>query len=157
VFGISYALVSLSCTLSLFIAAISTVIDQQNFFVGLGAFIAYALGMGLVLIVLTLAIALARQGIVKKMRGVLPHINRVSGVLLVVAGLYVVYYGWYELRVLNGNTSGGGIAGWMFNLNGHITQWINDVGPIRIGLILGLVIALVVFIALLGKARTNDK
>lgn len=157
VFGISYALVSLSCTLSLFIAAISTVIDQQNFFVGLGAFIAYALGMGLVLIVLTLAIALARQGIVKKMRGVLPHINRVSGVLLVVAGLYVVYYGWYELRVLNGNTSGGGIAGWMFNLNGHITQWINDVGPTRIGLILGLVIALVVFIALLGKARTNDK
>ena len=157
VFGISYALVSLSCTLSLFIAAISTVIDQQNFFIGLGAFIAYALGMGLVLIVLTLAIALARQGIVKKMRGVLPHINRISGVLLVIAGLYVAYYGWYELRVLNGNTSGGGIAGWMFNLNGHITQWINDVGPTRIGLILGLIIAIIVFIALLGKARTSDE
>jgi cytochrome c biogenesis protein CcdA len=157
VFGISYALVSLSCTLSLFIAAISTVIDQQNFFIGLGAFIAYALGMGLVLIVLTLAIALARQGIVMKMRGVLPHINRISGVLLVIAGLYVAYYGWYELRVLNGNTSGGGIAGWMFNLNGHITQWINEVGPTRIGLILGLVIAIIVFIALLSKARTDDK
>ena len=157
VFGISYALVSLSCTLSLFIAAISTVIDQQNFFIGLGAFIAYALGMGLVLIALTLAIALARQGVVKKMRGVLPYINRISGVLLVTAGVYVTYYGWYELRVLNGNISGGGIAGWMFNLNGRITQWINEVGPTRIGLILGLVIALVVFIALLSKARTADK
>ena len=157
VFGISYALVSLSCTVSLFIAAISTVIDQQNFFIGLGAFIAYALGMGLVLIVLTLAIALARQGVVKKMRGVLPYINRISGVLLVLAGVYVAYYGWYELRVLNGNISGGGIAGWMFNLNGRITQWINEVGPTRIGLILGLVIALVVFIALLSKARTADK
>lgn len=157
VFGISYALVSLSCTVSLFIAAISTVIDQQNFFIGLGAFIAYALGMGLVLIVLTLAIALARQGVVKKMRGVLPYINRISGVLLVLAGVYVAYYGWYELRVLNGNISGGGIAGWMFDLNGHITQWINEVGPTRIGLILGLVIALVVFIALLSKARTTDK
>lgn len=157
VFGISYALVSLSCTLSLFIAAISTVIDQQNFFIGLGAFIAYALGMGLVLIVLTLAIALARQGVVKRMRGVLPYINRISGVLLVLAGVYVAYYGWYELRVLNGNISGGGIAGWMFDLNGHITQWINEVGPTRIGLILGLVIALVVFIALLSKARTTDK
>jgi cytochrome c-type biogenesis protein len=157
VFGISYALVSLSCKLSLFIAAISTVIDQQNFFIGLGAFIAYALGMGLVLIVLTLAIALARQGVVKKMRGVLPYINRISGVLLVLAGVYVAYYGWYELRVLNGNISGGGIAGWMFDLNGHITQWINEVGPTRIGLILGLVIALVVFIALLSKARTTDK
>jgi hypothetical protein len=157
VFGISYALVSLSCTLSLFIAAISTVIEQQNFFVGLGAFVAYALGMGLVLIVLTLAIALARQGIVRKMHGVLPYINRISGVLLVLAGLYVTYYGWYELRVLNGNTSGGGIAGWMFSLNGNITQWINDCGPTRIGIILGLVIALVVFIALLSKARADDK
>lgn len=156
-FGISYALVSLSCTLSLFIAAISTVIDQQNFFVGIGAFIAYALGMGLVLIVLTLAIALARQGIVRRMRGVLPYINRISGALLVLAGLYVAYYGWYELQVLNGTTSGGGIAGWMFDLNGRITQWINEVGPTRLGLILGLVIALVVFLALLSKARTDDR
>jgi cytochrome c biogenesis protein CcdA len=157
VFGISYALVSLSCTLSLFIAAISTVIDQQNFVVGMGAFIAYALGMGLVLIVLTLAIALARQGIVRKMRGVLPYINRISGVLLVLAGLYVAYYGWYELQVLNGSTSGGGIAGWMFDLNGRITQWISEVGPTRIGLLLGLIIALVVFLALLSKARTSDE
>jgi len=156
-FGISYALVSLSCTLSLFIAAISIVIDQQNFFVGIGAFIAYALGMGLVLIVLTLAIALARQGIVRRMRGVLPYINRISGALLVLAGLYVAYYGWYELQVLNGTTSGGGIAGWMFDLNGRITQWINEVGPTRLGLILGLVIALVVFLALLSKARTDDR
>jgi len=157
VFGISYALVSLSCTLSLFIAAISTVIDQQNFVVGMGAFIAYALGMGLVLIVMTLAIALARQGIVRTMRGVLPYVNRISGALLVLAGLYVTYYGWYELQVLNGNTSGGGLAGWMFDLNGRITQWIDDVGPQRLGLILGLIIALVVFVALLSKARTDDR
>jgi len=157
IFGISYALVSLSCTLSLFIAAISTVIDQQNFLVGMGAFVAYALGMGLVLIILTLAIALARQGIIGKMRGVLPHINRISGVLLVLAGLYVTYYGWYELRVLNGNTSGGGIAGWIFDLNGRITQWINETGPTRIGLILGLVIGVIVFVALLSRARTDDR
>lgn len=157
VFGVSYALVSLSCTLSLFIAAISTVIDQQNFVVGMGAFIAYALGMGLVLIVMTLAIALARQGIVRTMRGVLPYVNRISGALLVLAGLYVTYYGWYELQVLNGNTSGGGLAGWMFDLNGRITQWIDDVGPQRLGLILGLIIALVVFVALLSKARTDDR
>ncbi len=157
IFGISYALVSLSCTLSLFIAAISTVIDQQNFLVGMGAFVAYALGMGLVLIILTLAIALARQGIIGKMRGVLPYINRTSGVLLVLAGLYVTYYGWYELRVLNGNTSGGGIAGWIFDLNGRITQWINETGPTRIGLILGLVIGVIVFVALLSRARTDDR
>ena len=157
VFGISYALVSLSCTLSLFIAAISTVIEQENLFVGLGAFIAYALGMGLILIVLTLAIALAREGLVRAMRGVLPHINRIAGVLLILAGLYVSYYGWYELRVLNGSTSGGGLAGWIFDLNARITEWIDEVGATRLGLILGLVIALVVFLALLARARNDER
>jgi len=156
-FGISYALVSLSCTLSLFIAAISTVIDQQNFIIGVGAFVAYALGMGLVLTVLTLAIALARQGIVRRMRGILPYINPISGVLLILAGTYISYYGWYQLHVLNGNSSGGGVAGWMFDLNANITSWINRVGAERLGLILGLIISIIVFCALLSKARTHDR
>jgi cytochrome c-type biogenesis protein len=30
--------------------------------------------------------------------------NRIAGGLLVVAGAYVAYYGWYEIRVLDGAT-----------------------------------------------------
>jgi len=155
-FGISYALVSLSCTIALFIAAISTVIEQQNLLVGMAAFLAYGLGMGIVLMVLTMSIALARQGVLRRMRRILPHINRISGALLVLAGLYVVYYGWYELRVFSGETSGGGLAGWMFELNGRIASWIESVGAGRLGLLGGLVLAAVVFVALLDRARTDD-
>lgn len=157
IFGISYALVSLSCTLSLFTAAISTTIQSQNWAVGIAAFLAYGLGMGMVLMALTLAIALARQSLVRNMRRVLPYVNTVSGVLLIIAGLYVTYYGWYELRVFGGNTSGGGVATWAFDINARITSWIDSVGPTRIGLILGLVIALVVFVALANRARTDDR
>ena len=157
VFGISYALVSLSCTLALFIAAISTVVDQQNFLVGVAAFVAYGLGMGVVLIVLTVAIALARQGVVKRMRTLLPYINRISGALLVLAGAYVAYYGWYELRVFNGDTSGGGVASWMFDLNATITSWVDRVGAGRLGLLGGLLISVVVFLALLDRARSDDR
>ena len=157
VFGISYALVSLSCTLALFIAAISTVVDQQNFLVGVAAFIAYGLGMGVVLMVLTVAIALARQGVVKRMRTLLPYINRISGALLVLAGAYVAYYGWYELRVFNGDTSGGGVASWMFDLNATITSWVDRVGAGRLGLLGGLLISVVVFLALLDRARSDDR
>lgn len=156
VFGVSYALVSISCTLALFIAAISTVIEQQNILVGIAAFLAYGLGMGIVLMVLTVALALARQGVVRRMRSILPHINRISGALLVLAGGYVVYYGWYELRVFDGETSGGGVAGWMFDLNTRITSWINSVGAGRLGLLGGLVIAAIVFVALLDRARSDD-
>lgn len=157
VFGISYALVSLSCTLALFIAAISTVVESQNLLVGIAAFIAYGLGMGVVLMILTVAIALARQGVVKRMRSLLPYINRISGALLVLAGAYVAYYGWYEIRVFNGDTSGGGVAGWMFDLNSRITSWIDSIGAGRLGLLGGLVISAIVFLAMLDRARTDDR
>jgi len=156
-FGISYALVSLSCTLSLFTAAISTTVQDENVIIGMLAFLAYGLGMGLVLMVITLAIALARQSLVKNLRKVLPYINRVSGGLLVLAGLYVVYYGWYELRVFNGTTSGGGVAQWAFDINSSVSRWINEVGATRLGLILGLVIALAVLVALAARRRAEDR
>lgn len=156
-FGISYALVSLSCTLSLFTAAISTTVQDENLLLGILAFLAYGLGMGLVLMVITLAIALARQSLVKNLRKVLPYINRVSGALLVLAGLYVVYYGWYELRVFNGDLDGGGVAQWAFDINSSISRWINEIGATRLGLILGLVLALAVLVALAVRRRAADR
>jgi len=156
-FGISYALVSLSCTLSLFTAAISTTVQDENLITGILAFLAYGLGMGLVLMVITLAIALARQSLVKNLRKVLPYINRVSGALLVLAGLYVIYYGWYELQVFNGDLGGGGVAQWAFDINSSISRWINEVGATRLGLILGLVIALAVLAALAARRRAEDR
>ncbi len=151
-FGMSYAVVSLSCTISLFTAAVVTTIDTESFVVGMGAFVAYALGMGLVLTVLTLAIALARQSMVGRLRNVLPYVNRVSGALLVVAGVYVGYYGWYELQVLDGNLDPGGPARWVFDLNGRVSTWITDVGPTRLGLLLAFVIMAALLVVLVMRA-----
>ena len=55
---------------------------------------------------LTVAVALARSGVVAKFRSLLPIMNKVAGVLFVVAGFYVAYYGWYEVRLFNGSESG---------------------------------------------------
>ena len=99
---------------------------------GVAAFIAYGLGMGLVLMVLTLAIALARQGLVADLRRrTALREPRIAAALLVVAGVYVTYYGWYELRVRNGDTSGGAWPQFVFDLNGDITEWITSSGPAR--------------------------
>ena len=152
-FGISYALVSLSCTLPLFTAAVSTTIDDQSLLLGIGTFLAYGLGMGLVLMVLTLAIAVARQSLVRHVRRVLPHVNRFSGGLLVLAGTYVVYYGWFELRVYEGDISAGGVAQWMFDLSGRMSNWVGSVGPTRVGLVLALVIAFAVLVTLARSGR----
>jgi len=150
-FGVSYALVSMSCTISLFIGVVST--SSSGVASGLAAFLAYGLGMGLVLMVLTMAIALARQGLVKTMRRVLPYVNRASGALLVLAGTYVAYYGWYELELQAGRFGAGGPADFVFEQQSRVSRWIQEVGPVQIGLVLALVIAFAVTVTLAIRSR----
>ena len=100
--------------------------------------------MGVVLVALTVALALARQSLVRTIRRALPYVYKVSGVLLVVAGAYVAYYGWYELRVDHGDVSGGGPANFVFRLNGDLSDWIQRTGPVRIGIVLAAAIGVAV-------------
>lgn len=104
-FGVSYAVASLSCTIGPFLAVTTSTFRSENWLSGLGVFVAYGLGMGVVIAILTVAVALAKSGVVQRFRNLLPVMNRIAGGLLLVAGTYVAYYGWYEIRVLNGSRS----------------------------------------------------
>jgi hypothetical protein len=122
----------------------------------MAVFFTYALGMGVVLLVLTMALALARRGLVSRMRTVLPHVNRISGVLLAAAGIYVAYYGFFELWVdagqndieILGLTISGDTIAWPADqvtaLSADLQNWVNDVGPGRLGLIGGGLIVVAV-------------
>jgi len=101
-FGVSYAVASLSCTIGPFLAVTSTTLRSQNALSGIAMFVVYALGMGLVVTGLTVGVALAKAGLVTRLRRAMPYVNRASGVLLLVAGAYVAWYGWFEVRTLNG-------------------------------------------------------
>jgi len=101
-FGVSYAVASLSCTIGPFLAVTTSTFRSDNWLAGLAVFVTYGLGMGLVIAILTVAVALAKSGIVHRFRALLPVMNRVAGGFLLVAGAYVAYYGWYEIRVLDG-------------------------------------------------------
>jgi len=103
-FGISYAVASLSCTIGPFLAVTTTTVRSESWIAGLGVFVAYGLGMGVIIAILTVAVALAKSGVVQRFRNALPIMNKIAGGLLLLAGAYVAYYGWYEIRVLNGQT-----------------------------------------------------
>ena len=91
-FGLSYATASLSCTLPIFIALISSSLATGNFIDAAGQFLVYALGMSFVITMLTLSLALAQNQVSQALRKVLPHTNMISSVLLLVAGGYIVFY-----------------------------------------------------------------
>jgi len=146
-FGVSYAVSSLACTIGIFTALVASTFTSTSFAAGLAAFLVYGLGMALVLMVLTLGIALAKQGILRSMRKVLPYVNRIAGALLVLAGLYLTYYGWYEHQVNEGGGDPGGPAGLVFTWNGQLSNWVNENDPRRIGLVLLAIVVLAVLIA----------
>ena len=96
-FGVSYATASLSCTLGPFLVALTPTFRHGGVVSGVAAFVTYSCGMGLVIAIVTVATALARGVAIARIRSLLPKINRISGGLLVVAGAYVTYYGWWEI------------------------------------------------------------
>lgn len=140
VFGVSYGVASLSCTIGPFIGTVSTTFSRHDAVAGVAAFLLYGLGMGAIITFLTLAVSFARQGVVSKMRGLLPHMGRISGVLLVLSGLIAAYYGIYEARVLTGGDPDNAFAELIADWRDSIARWISDVGAGRIGLAIGLVV-----------------
>ena len=98
-FGISYGVASLSCTLPIFLAVVGTTFAVSSILTSLSQFVLYALGMGLVIVALTLGMALFRGAMVRAMRGALPYIQPVGAWLMVVAGAYITFY-WLSLGEL---------------------------------------------------------
>jgi cytochrome c-type biogenesis protein len=103
-FGVSYAVASLSCTIGPFLAVTTSTFRSSSVLAGVAVFGAYALGMGIVIGTLTVALAFAKSSVVHRLRRVMTRIDRVAGGVMLLAGLYVAWYGWYELRVRNGTT-----------------------------------------------------
>jgi cytochrome c biogenesis protein CcdA len=124
-YGISYAIASLSCTIGPFLAVTAAGLRSGSIVTGVSIYLAYVAGLTLVVGVLAVAAATASSALADRLRRILPFINRIGGALLVLVGLYVGYYGLYELRLLNTATDPqdavitaagrlqGALAGWV--------------------------------------------
>jgi len=91
-FGVTYALASLSCTLPIFLVVAAGALAAGGILSGLFQFLSYALGMGAVIVALTLAIVTFKGVLVGVLQRGMVYVERASGVLMVVAGLYLLYY-----------------------------------------------------------------
>ena len=92
VFGLSYGAASLSCTLPVFLSVVAAQLTASSFITGATTFLVYALGMSMMLIAITIVLALGKQTIVGKLRNSARYVNRASGVVLVLAGAYIVWF-----------------------------------------------------------------
>jgi cytochrome c-type biogenesis protein len=91
-FGLTYAVGSLSCTLPIFLVAVGTSLAGESLLFSFGQFIGYALGMGTVIFAVTIGAALFRRAMGRWMRLVTPYIHRVTALFSIGAGAYLIYY-----------------------------------------------------------------
>ncbi|WP_417234657.1 cytochrome c biogenesis CcdA family protein [Arthrobacter sp.] len=89
VYGVAYGIGSLSCALPLFLAAVSGSFTGQGFVSGLASFLAYALGMGLFVTAAAVVTTTAGSAALRRVRFVSRWLPVLSGLVLVVAGIYV--------------------------------------------------------------------
>jgi cytochrome c biogenesis protein CcdA len=124
-YGVSYAIASLSCTIGPFLAVTGAGVHAGSVVGAVAVYAAYVGGFALVVGVLGVGAAMASTAVVDRMRRIVPYVNRIGGLLLVLVGLYVGYYGVYEIRLFSANGSPddpviviaarvqGALAGWV--------------------------------------------
>ena len=147
-FGMSYAIVSLGCTMPVFFGTVVSAFSSRDFFDGLLVFIAYGAGLCAVIMVLTLAMAVARTEVLAKMRRILPHVNRISGGFLVVVGAFLALYGWWEVQVLRGDLTGNVLVDLSLDAQGELTSWASSAGPSRLAVAAGYLVLGILLVAL---------
>jgi cytochrome c biogenesis protein CcdA len=104
-FGAAYAAASLSCTIGPFLAIVVASMRAGSTGAGVGLFVAYAAGMGLAVGAAALGVGLVHTSLVRAVRRAGATISRLGGALLLLAGAYVAYYGWYEIRLSAGRST----------------------------------------------------
>ncbi|MEU8611892.1 cytochrome c biogenesis CcdA family protein [Actinoplanes sp. NPDC048791] len=154
-FGMAYAIASLGCAIGPFLAIVVSSLRAGSTVEGVALFVSYAAGMGLVIGVTALAVALVRVSAVSRLRRAAAFVPRIGGAVLVVAGAYVAYYGWYELRLVKDLRTSGQDP--IVNLASNLQRELSGVvGRLGAGWFVLLLAALVLTALLLSRRRRTS-
>lgn len=152
-FGMAYAVASLGCTIGPFLAVVVAGFRAGSVTGGIGLFVAYALGMGLVVGAAALTVALARESLLRRTRRAGPALGRLAGLLLVLTGGYVAWYGWYEIRVFAGGDADDPVVDAAGRVQTALSGWLASLGPWVVAAVVGALLALATAATLVRRQR----
>lgn len=151
-FGVSYAIASLSCTLPVFLVVVAGTIPRLGFVSGVATFLVYGLGMSVLLVAVTLALALGKHTLVNRLRRGSAHVNRIAGGILLLAGIYIVYF-WIATLTQEPGTQSAAVV-WIEQLSSRATNLVAQ-APALVGAIAAVVVIAAVFVGWLGSRRSR--
>lgn len=94
-YGVAYAVASIGCTLPLFSTVVLRgTVEREGWGTGVAHVVAYGAGMALIVTALTIALAVANTSLLRLLRSGSQYVDRIAAVLVLLSGLYLVYYFW---------------------------------------------------------------
>lgn len=92
IFGIAYAIGALGCLFPLFLVVATQAMAAPTIWLGTSYILAYFIGISLMMITAILLSTFARDYFMRYLRKLMPHMEKITGILLLGAGAYVIYY-----------------------------------------------------------------
>jgi cytochrome c-type biogenesis protein len=148
-FGVGYGAASLGCTLPLFLTLVGASLGGGG---KITTFLAYGAGMAVVMMALSVLVALAREGAVRAVRPLLPHMTQIAGLLLLASGAYLFYY-WARLQFGDTATvADDPIVSFGVRFSGQARSFADGNGSLIL-VCAGAIVAVAVFASLLHRRR----
>jgi cytochrome c biogenesis protein CcdA len=144
-FGIAYAVASIGCTLAFLTTAIMGSINTKGFVSGVISIALYGVGMSLLVMALTVSLAFAQGGLLRILKRSMAYLERAAAVFILLTGAYLSWYWWSAITERTGTD---GVVGRVERWQAEVANFLQRQGAVRLGLILGLVVAVGVVIAL---------
>lgn len=91
IFGLIYGLAGVGCSAPIFLSILIYAMSL-NLIQGVLSFSFYAIGMSIPLIATSLLVSQAKSYIISRFNRATPMIKKISGIMLILTGLYLMYY-----------------------------------------------------------------
>jgi cytochrome c biogenesis protein CcdA len=92
IFGIAYAVASLSCTLPIFLAVVLQAVSTGSLPGGVLIFLSYSVGMGTAMLGVSISLAASKNLIIRRYKRISSHFRTLSALVLITAGCYIIYF-----------------------------------------------------------------
>ena len=92
-YGVGYGAASMACSFPVFVLLVLQSATAGSLASILFMFLAYGLGAATIIVPLSVALTFSREVIYQRLMAVLPHMRKINAIILILAGIYMIYYG----------------------------------------------------------------
>jgi len=92
VFGLAFGMAAAGCSAPIFLTIILFAMTSGGFVEVMSTFVVYALGMAVSVIASGVLVVSARQTFMKRLAKIRPWFDRISGMIMILVGIYMIYY-----------------------------------------------------------------